>query len=118
MTLIETPQQVVVELARIRAESERGVALLRDAEEDAVRLSLAADRIENLTLLETKGTVADKEATAALHAAEAREAAELAKVKVNYIKTKLKHLTEAQMAVQTSARMVEIQWKTAGIGER
>lgn len=107
-----------MELARIRSESERGIALLRDAEEEAVRLSLAADRIENLALLEAKGTVADRQAVSELQAAEAREAAELAKVKVSYIKTKLKHLTEAMMAVQTSARMVELGWKTAGIGER
>lgn len=116
--LVDNPQQVIVELARIRAESERGIGLLRDAEEEAVRLDLAADRIENLALLEAKGTVADKEAVAELQAAEAREAAELAKVKVNYIKTKLRHLSEAQMGIQTSARMVELGWKTAGIGER
>jgi hypothetical protein len=112
MTLIETPHQVILELARIRAESERGIGLLRDAEEEWVRLDLAAEKIEAKAILEAKGTVADKEAIAKLQAAEAKEAAELAKVKVNYIKTKLRHLSEATMGIQTSARMVELDWRT------
>jgi hypothetical protein len=112
MTQIETPHQVIVELARIRAESERGVGLLRDAEEEWVRLDLAAEKIQAKAMLEAKGTVADKEALAKLQAADAKEAAELAKVKVNYIKTKLRHLSEVTMATQTAARMVELEWKT------
>lgn len=118
MTLIETPFQVISELARIRAESEKGVALLRDAEEELVRLELVAERVEYKAFLDAGGTVADRNAISRLQATEAKEAAELAKVRVNYIKTKLKHLTEATMAVQTTARMVEIQWRTAGVGER
>jgi hypothetical protein len=116
MNLIETPHDVVVELNRIRSESERGIGLLAEAEEELVRLQLAAERMQHSALLDSKGTVADREAISRLHATEAIEAAELQKVRVNYIKTKLKHLTEATMAVQTSARMIELQWKTSGVG--
>lgn len=109
-----TPGDIVLELARIRGESERGIALLRDAETEWVALDIAADRAQYTAFLEAKGTVADKEAISRLHAAEARAEAELAKVKVNYIKTKLRHLSETTMATQTAARMVELSWKTSG----
>lgn len=112
-SLIETPGQVVAELARVRAEAERGLVLLQEAEEAYVRYELAADKIEANAFLTAQGTVADRTAVSKLQAAEVREAAELAKVKVNYIKTKLRHLSEATMSIQTSARMVELQWRTS-----
>jgi hypothetical protein len=113
--LIETPHDVVIELANIRAQSERGVGLLREAEQKLIALTLAAERAEAAAFLDAQGTVADRQAVAKIQALPAREAAELAKVEVNYIKTKLKSLSESMMAVQTSARMIELQWKTAGI---
>jgi hypothetical protein len=109
-----TPGDIVSELARIRGESERGIALLRDAETEWVALDTEATRVQYTAFLEAKGTVADKEAISRLRASEARTTAELAKVKVNYIKTKLRHLSETTMATQTAARMVELQWKTTG----
>jgi hypothetical protein len=118
MTEIVSPHDVVRELSRIRAESEKGLALLKEAQLRYVELEIAADRIEDLAMLEAKGTVKDKEAISRLQASEAREQAEIAKVTVDYIKTKLRHLSESMMAIQTSARMVELQWKSAGIGER
>lgn len=115
---IVTPQDVIVALTDIRSQSERGLALLKDAQEEYVRLDQEATRVEYQAFLASQGTVKDREAVAGLQAQEARTAAELSKVKVDYIKQKLKHLSEATMAVQTSARMVELGWRTAGIGER
>ena len=115
---IETPNDVIVALADIRNQSERGLALLEEAQREYVRLDQEAARVEYEAFLASQGTVKDREAIAGLQAAEARTAAELQKVREDYIKTKLKHLSEATMAVQTSARMVELGWRTAGIGER
>jgi hypothetical protein len=111
--VIETPLQVVSELSAIRADSEKGLALLFEAEQEYVRLDSDAEKAEAQAFLDAQGTVADRQAIARLRAAEAREKAELQKARVNYIKTKLKHLSEATMAVQTSARMVELQWRTS-----
>lgn len=116
--MIETPLDVVSELAAIRRESERGVSVLAEAEKKAALLELEAERVEALAFLEAQGTVADRQAVAKLRSNEAKQAAELARVEVTRVKTKLKHLSETTMAIQTSARMVELQWKTAGIGER
>lgn len=115
---IEYPADVIRELASLRAQSERGVSVLAEAEMKHVRLDLAADRLESLTFLEAQGSVADRNHIARLKSLDAREAAELAKVEVNRIKVKLKQLSESQMNVQSQGRMVELQWKTAGTGER
>ena len=118
MTLIENPQDVISELASIRAQSEKGIGYLAEAEQKLVAAELAADRAESLALLEAEGTVVDRQAIAKLKSESEREAAALAKVEVNRVRLKLKHLTESMMAVQTSARMIELGWKTAGVGDR
>lgn len=116
--MIETPGQVIQELLRLRSESERGIGILAEAEQNLIRLELEAERQEFLAFLEAQGTVADRTAVSKLKAQDAREQAELAKVEVNRIKTKLKHLSEATMATQTASRMIELQWRTAGLESR
>jgi hypothetical protein len=113
--MIETPGDVIQELLAIRSESERGLKLLGVTEKRLIEAVTAADRAEASALLEAQGTVADRQAVALLKSETERHAAELVRAELNYIKAKLKHLSESMMAVQTSARMVELQWKTSGI---
>lgn len=116
---IEYPADVIRELATLRATSEKGIGLLADAEEKLVRLELEADKQESLVFLEADGkTVAERQAIAKIKTEEARLAAELARIEVNRIKLKLRHLSEAMNATQTAGKMIELQWKTAGVGER
>lgn len=112
--MIETPLHVITELDAIRKQSERGIELLADAERRLLSAELAADRAEAQALLAAQGTVVDRQAVAKLASEESRFEAGLAKVEVNRIKLKLKHLTESTMAVQTTARMVELEWKVGG----
>jgi len=109
--LIETPQQVIDELANIRSQSERGIVMLAEAEKKMIELELEAQRIELTTFIKTNGTVADKNAISKLEALPAKQAAEFAAAEVSRIKQKLKHLSESQMAVMSAAKMVEIQWR-------
>lgn len=118
MTSIEYPADVIRELTGIRAQAEKGVQILAEAEVKAVRLELEAERIESLAYLEAQGTIPDRTAIAKLKSLEAREAAELARVEVTRVKTKLRQLSEALGATQTAGKMIELQWKTAGVGER
>jgi len=113
-----TPDGVIQELKTIRQQSERGVQMLAEAEEKLLRLELEAETVEAKTLLDAAGTVVDRQAMAKLASRDHREAAGIARVEVNRIRTKMKHLTESQMAVQTAARMIELTYKTAGVGER
>lgn len=115
---IEYPADVIRELYEIRQQSEKGVALLAQTESEAVILELEADRIEYVTFLDAQGNVAERNALAKLQALDARQKAELKKVEVSRIKTKLRQLSEAMNATQTAGKMIELQWKTAGIGER
>jgi hypothetical protein len=113
-----TPDGVIQELMEIRRQSERGVDLLAEAERKMLAAELHAETIEAKALLDAQGTVVDRQSLAKLASTDAREAAQLARIEVNRIKTKLKHLTESQMAIQTAGRMIELTYKTAGVGER
>ena len=118
MTEINYPADVNRELASLRTQAEAGIGYLAEAETKLVKLSMEADRIEALAYLEAGGSIPERQAVAKLKALDAKEAAELAKVEVNRVKLKLKHLSESQMNVQTQAKMVELQWRTAGVVER
>lgn len=113
-----TPDSVIQELMEIRRQSEKGISLLAEAEERQIRLDLEAEKIEAQALLDNQGTVVERQAIAKLQSADARFQAALAKVEVTRIKTKLKHLSDSMMAVMHAGKMVEITYKTAGIGER
>ncbi len=113
-----TPDLIIQELMEIRRQSERGIALLAEAEQKQIKLDLEAERIEAQALLDNQGTVVERQAIAKLQSSEARFQASLAKVEVNRIKTKLKHLSDSMMAVMHAGKMVEITYKTAGIGEK
>ena len=115
--MIEYPADVNRELSALRGEAEKGINYLAEKEREYVKLSLEADKVEALAYLEAGGPIPERQAIAKLKSIEATEAAELAKVEVNRIKLKLKHLTESQMNIQTQARMIELQFKTAGINE-
>lgn len=116
--MIEYPADVIRELAAIRGQSEKGVQLLADAEKKAVRLELDAELLEAKEFIKAGGTVADRTAVAKIMTSEARLEAEIARVEVNRIKTKLRQLSEAMNATQTAGKMIELQWKTSGVGER
>jgi len=111
--MIETPGDVVRELDDIRKQAEKGIAYLSEIEQKYVRLDSEANKVELEEFLNAQGTVADRQAIAKLKADDLRFEAELARVELNRVKNKLKHLSEAQMSVQTQARMVELQWRHA-----
>lgn len=118
MDSIKTPDGIIAELVDIRRLAAKGVELQQEAEREYVDALLVAERAEALAFLEASGTEKLRQATAKIKSEPERAAAEIAKIRVNYVKTRLKQLSEAQMSVQTQARMVELTYKTAGFGER
>lgn len=118
MDPIKSPDGIIAELVEIRKMAAQGVEAQIEAETKMVHAVLAAERAEALALLEAQGTVVDRQAVAKLKSEEERLAADLAKAQLNRVRTKMKQLSEAQMNIQTQARMVELTYKTAGIGER
>lgn len=125
MELINSPGDVIAELATIRAQAGQGGQYLAEVEAKLIEAELAYDRAKALALLTIdeadkarKVTIPVREAQVEIATQEERRHVGLARIEVGRVKLKLKHLSEAMMAVQTSARMIELEWKTAGIGER
>jgi hypothetical protein len=109
---METPGQVIKELNQIRLQSERGVDILAEAERKWVELSSEADKLEASELLKAQGTVVDRQAIAKLKSSDARFQADLAKVELNRVKAKIKHLSESLMAVMAAGKLIEMEWRT------
>jgi len=118
MSAIEYPADVIRELNNLREQAHNAVTELFRLEREQVELEIEADRIEAAAILTAEGTQTVKEAYARLQSLEARREAELAKVKVNYAKNRMRQLSEAINAVQTASRMIDISWKTAGYESR
>jgi len=116
MTEIVTPDQIIRALTELRAEAEKGIEAQYRAEVELSHKQLEVDRLEAAAFLRINGLVADRQALAKLESSEARLEADLAKAKFNRVKTKLQQLNQAQSALQTQARMVEITYSQAGLG--
>jgi hypothetical protein len=116
MTEIVTPDQIIRALTELRAEAEKGIEAQYRAEVELSQKQLEVDRLEAAAFLRINGLVADRQALAKLESSEARLEADLAKAKFNRVKTKLQQLNQAQSALQTQARMVEITYSQAGLG--
>jgi len=108
---METPKEVIRELEKIRNQSEQGIALLAEAEIKYLELASAADRVEATELLSAQGTIVDRQAVAKLKAMDSRFEADLAKVELNRIKAKIRHLSESQMAVMAAGKLIQIEWR-------
>ena len=108
---METPKEVIKELEKIRNQSEQGVALLAEAEIKYLELASAADRVEATELLSAQGTIVDRQAVAKLKAMDSRFEADLAKVELNRIKAKIRHLSESQMAVMAAGKLIQMEWR-------
>jgi hypothetical protein len=108
---METPKEVIRELEKIRNQSEQGIALLAEAEVKYLELASAADRVEATELLSAQGTIVDRQAVAKLKAMDVRFEADLAKVELNRIKAKIRHLSESQMAVMAAGKLIQMEWR-------
>lgn len=116
MSEIVTPDQIIKALVELRSEADKGIDAQYQAEVELAQKQLEAERIEAACFLRLNGLVADRQALAKLESSQAREQADIAKAKYNRVKTKLQQLSQAQSAIQTQARMVEITYSQAGLG--
>ena len=115
---LTTPDRVIQELVSIRAEAQRGIAAVYEAEMKLYEAQRELELAEAKTLLRVEGNVAERNAQVALATDELRFAVSLAKAEYNRVRTKMKALENSQMSVQTQARLVELMYRSAGQGER
>lgn len=114
----KTPDSIISELVQIRDEASKGISALYQAEVKLAESTLNAEVVEAKALLEAEGNVAERQAHAKIVASQAKFDESIARAEYNRVKTKLKILEQAQMSVQTQAKMVEMMYRTAGLGER
>ena len=114
MSEIITPDRIIQALADLRKEAEKGINAQYEAESDLARKQSEAERIEATAFLRIDGLVSDRQALAKLESQQARLEADLARAAYNRVRTKLNQLNQAQSALQTQARMVEITYQQAG----
>jgi hypothetical protein len=112
----QTPDTIINELALVRAEAAKGVDVLFECESEVARLDFEYSRTQAQAVLDAQGTALDRQALATLAAAEVKLQLDLAKAKLNRVKAKLRHLQDVQTNVQSQARMVELTYKTSGVG--
>lgn len=106
-----TPLQIVQELQTLLAQNRQGVNALYDAEEELARAEHNLDTIEAKAFLMASGTVADRQAQATLNSADARLERDLARAKVNRIKTKLRVLESEIMANGTMSKLLQAEMR-------
>jgi hypothetical protein len=94
---------------QIRLELRRAPDAVRDAELDAERADLEADRVFDSALLAAVGNVEERKAQARLAAADARAAAVIARAVFNRAKTKLRALETEMMMLQSVLKSVQLE---------
>jgi hypothetical protein len=113
MSEITTPADVIAELNRLMAESQKGIAALYEAEVKVAQLDAEHTRAEAFATLESGGTAIERTAQARLETYESKLALDIAKAELNRVKQKLRAIESAQVATAVIAKQVEVQWRTA-----
>jgi len=106
-----SPSQVIQELQRLIAETEKGNNALYDAEIELADAESELDRVELKTFISKQGTVADRQALARLEVNELRLKRDLKRAERDRIKQKLRSIEAAMTATQTIAKMVDLEIK-------
>ena len=105
------PSNIIKELQKLTQTNRRGVDALFEAESELAEKERELDKVEATSFLESQGTVADRQALARLEAADARFERDLAKAKVNRVRTKLKTIESELIAQSTMSKLMQAEMK-------
>jgi len=105
------PSQIAKDLLELSQTNRKGVEALYEAETDLAECESALDRCEAQEFLSASGSVAERQATAKLACADARFERDIAKAKVNRIRTKMRSIESELMALATAAKILQAEMK-------
>lgn len=105
------PSNIIKELQELTQTNRRGVDALFEAESELAEKERELDKVEATSFLESQGTVADRQALARLEAADARFERDIAKAKVNRVRTKLKTIESELIAQSTMSKLMQAEMK-------
>ena len=95
------------QLAELIAENQRGSTALYETEKALAEAEYDLDLIEQRAFIKAQGTVRDREAIAKLESADARLKRDLKRAELNRIRTKIKSIETALMALATQAKLIQ-----------
>lgn len=113
MNEITTPQQVILELNRLMNESQKGIQALYEIEVKVAELDQAYERKLAISILENTGTAQERTAQSKLDSLDEKLALDIGKAELNRVKSKLRAIESAQVAVSVIGRQVELHWKNS-----
>ena len=99
-------QEIQRQLAELIAENSRGSTALFEAEKALAEAEYDLDLAEQKAYIKASGTVRDREAIAKLESAELRLARDLRRAEMNRIKTKVKAIETATVAISIQAKLI------------
>lgn len=104
--LIQDLQKQIAELIQ---ENQKGTNALFEAERALAEAEYELDTVEQKAFIKAQGTVADRTALSRLEAADARLSRDLRKAELNRIKTKIKGIETALMALGTQVKLMGVE---------
>jgi Tfp pilus assembly protein PilX len=100
-------EEIQRQIAELIAENSKGATALYEAEARLANAEHELDTIESKAFISADGSVADRTAIARLKAADARLQRDLRKAEVNRVRTKIKTIESALMALATQAKLMQ-----------
>lgn len=97
------------QIAELILENQKGTNALFEAERALAEAEYALDTVEQKAYIKAQGTVADRTALARLEAAESRLQRDLRRAELNRIKTKIKGIETALMALGTQVKLMNVE---------
>ena len=105
------PSQIAKDLVELTQTNRKGVEALYEAETELAEAESALDRCEAQQFLDATGSVAERQARAKLECADIRFDRDLAKARVNRIRTKMRSIESELMALATAAKILQAEMK-------
>jgi hypothetical protein len=105
------PSNIIKELQELTQSNRQGVEALFEAESNLASKEYDLDRLESKAFLESQGTVADRQALARFEASDARFERDIAKAKVNRVRTKLKVIESELIATSTMSKLMQAEMR-------
>lgn len=102
-------QDLQIQIAELIQENQKGTNALFEAERALAEAEYELDTVEQKAFIKAQGTVADRNALARLEAADARLRRDLRKAELNRIKTKIKGIETALMALGTQVKLMGVE---------
>jgi Spy/CpxP family protein refolding chaperone len=105
------PSQIAKDLVELTQTNRKGVEALYEAETDLAQAEADLDKRESQEFLGASGSVAERQARAKLECADIRFDRDLAKARVNRIRTKMRSIESELMALATAAKILQAEMK-------